>query len=330
MMIKPKLLVFAILFLVLILTPVGLNQYYQYQLQAPAKEEKDIIFIIDPGESVTAIAKNLKEANLIKNAFAFRLLVTQMGIGKNIQAGDFRLSPHMSSKEIAELLTHGAIDIWVTLPEGLRKEEQADKIEAKLKFGANKDYHFDKKEFIKLAEEGYMYPDTYLIAKDAYAKDVVARLKQTFDEKTAQIIKAKTNKDLTDEEVIVLASLIEREAKTNQEKPVIAGILMNRLNNGIALQVDATVQYSKGYDSANNSWWPQVTVDDYRNVRSPYNTYLSPGLPPTPISNPGLEAIRAATEPADTSYLYYLHDKSGKIHYAETIDEHNKNIKEHL
>ncbi|MBI3282676.1 endolytic transglycosylase MltG [Candidatus Curtissbacteria bacterium] len=326
-----KLPIFAIIFIILILTPVAFNQYYNYQLQAPSTDSTLMRFVIKPGQPVTQIAKNLKEAGLVKNALAFRLLVAQMGIGKNIQAGDFRLAPNMPARDLAGELTHGAIDIWITFPEGLRVEEIAEIVQNSLRTAENEKYAFDKKEFIKIAEEGYMFPDTYLIAKDATAADIATRLRTTFDEKVDEkLLTSGSKNNLTSQDLVILASLIEREAKTNQERPVIAGILVNRLNAGIALQVDATVQYAKGYDSAKNSWWPAVSPADYDSVDSLYNTYLHPGLPPTPIANPGLESIRAAAEPADTDYLYYLHDSDGKIHYAETIEEHNKNIKDFL
>lgn len=253
-----------------------------------------------------------------------------MGIGKVIQAGDFRLSPHLSSREIAALLTHGATDVWITFPEGVRIEEMAQIIEAKLKTASNDQYNFDKDEFLKFAQEGYMFPDTYLIPKDATAQNIAARLRQTFDEKVDSKIFQKASHNLPEKEVVILASLIEREAKTNQEKPIIAGILQNRLNARLALQVDATVQYAKGYDTAKNTWWSQVSQEDYQAVKSPYNTYQIAGLPPQPLANPGLESIRAAASPAQTEYFYYLHDREGKIHYAKTIEEHNKNVREYL
>lgn len=326
-----KILLFSLIFILLIITPVILNQLYNYQLQAPSRDETPKRFVIKPGQPITQISRNLKETGLVKNAFAFRLLVAQMGIGKNIQAGDFRLSANLPAKELAKLLTHGAIDIWITFPEGLRKEEMAEIIEANLKSSENDKYVFNKKEFIKIAQEGYMFPDTYLIAKDATSDDIANRLKNTFDEKIDQKLLLKGAKNnLTKDEVIILASVIEREAKSNEERPIIAGILLNRLNAGVALQVDATVQYAKGYDSAKDSWWPQVTTRDYESVDSLYNTYLHVDLPPAPISNPGIESIRAAAEPAATDYLYYLHDTEGKIHYAKTVEEHNANIREFL
>ena len=327
---KKRPLIFALLFLILILTPVLLNKYYNYLLEPRSQEESAQIFVIKPGQPVTQIAQNLKKAGLIKNALAFRLLVAQMGIAQNIQAGDFRLSPDKTSREIATELTHGAIDVWVMLPEGMRIEEQATRLEEKLKFGSNEKYQFDKNAYIKTAQEGYMFPDTYLIAKDVTAADVAQRLRQTFDEKVGQLLAKGEDNNLTEEEVIILASLVERESKSPQERPVIAGILLNRLNLGMALQVDATIQYAKGYDSNENTWWPQVTTDEYETVKSRYNTYLYPGLPPAPIANPGLESLQAAAEPAQTEYLYYLHDADGKVHYAKTAEEHDQNIQDFL
>lgn len=318
----------AVAFLILISSPVAANLYYQQQLKPKSPEESYQIFVIRPGQPVVQIARNLQQGGLVRNALAFRLLVAQMGIGKSIQAGDFRLSAHLSARDIATELTHGAIDVWITFPEGTRVEEMAEIIEAKLKTSQNDKYQFDKKEFIASAKEGYMFPDTYLIPKDTTAQPVIDRMRETFSQKVDQDLLA--SEELSGDEIITLASLIEREAKTNQERPIIAGILINRLNAGIALQVDATLQYAKGYDASADSWWPQVTPADYQKVKSPFNTYLHLGLPPGPIANPGLHSIRAATNPSETNYLYYLHDSEGKIHYAKNLDEHNRNIRQYL
>lgn len=325
--------VFGILFVLLIISPVLLYKYYNFMLQpvsfvSPAPNKT---FVITPGQPLVQVAANLEKDHLIKNSFAFRLLVAQMGISRNIQAGDFNISPNMSSKEIATFLTHGAIDVWVTIPEGLRIEEQADRVEQKLKFGTNENYKFDKKQYIQLAKEGYMYPDTYLIPKDATAQDVADRLQQTFKQKVGDVILNKgIQYGLSPQDVIILASILEKEAKTSEEKPIIAGIFINRLNAGLPLQVDATVAYAKGYDSAQNTWWPQISVSDYQDVKSAYNTYLHLGLPPAPIASPGMDSINAASSPAKTDYFYYLHDTKGKIHYAKTVGEHNQNIQTYL
>lgn len=330
---RKKIIIFAIIFLILIVTPIVLNRYYNFQLEPISKDSQSPfqIFVVKPGDAVAEIAQNLKKENLIKNPVAFRLMVGRMGVSKNIQAGDFRLSASMSSSQIAQELTHGVIDVWITLPEGLRVEEQAQIIEEKLKFAANDVYQFDKNEYIKIAQEGYMFPDTYLIPKDASAKQIVQMLRATFDQKVDKsTLGLDRQNNLSAEELIVLASLVERESKTAQEKPTIAGILMNRLNLGVALQVDATVQYAKGYDQNQGAWWPLIDAQDYESTKSPYNTYLNSGLPPTAIANPGLDSIQAAANPAQTDYFYYLHDAEGNIHYAETINEHNDNIQMYL
>ncbi len=326
-------LLFGIIFIFLITSPVVLYKYYNVLLEPVSKSSKSpqVSFVITPGQPLVQIASNLEKQHLIKNAFAFRLLVAQMRISQNIQFGDFSLAANMSAKEIATTLTHGAIDVWVTIPEGLRVEEQAARIEQKLKFGSNTDYQFDKKQYIQLAKEGYMFPDTYLIPKDATAQGVVNRLSDTFSQKVSQSLLAKGREHgLSPEDIVVLASLLEKEAKTSTEKPIIAGILLNRINAGLPLQVDATVSYAKGYDSAQNTWWSQVTTDEYQDIKSPYNTYLHLGLPPGPIASPGLDSITAAANPAQTDYYYYLHDSSGKIHYAKTSQEHQQNIQKYL
>lgn len=326
-----RLPIFILLFIILITTPVILNLYYNFLLKPVSPNETTQIFVIKPGQPVIQIATNLKAANLVKNALAFRLYVAQSGIGKTIQAGDFRLSPNLSSKEIAKELTHGAIDVWITFPEGTRVEEMADIIDKKLNSAQNENYQFDKKEFIAQATEGHMFPDTYLIAKDATAGDIATRLQTTFDEKVdRKTLQKGAKNNLTEDQVVTIASLLEREARSNEERPIIAGILLNRIAAGIPLQVDATVQYAKGYDSADNTWWSQVTQEDYTQVKSLYNTYLHVGLPPKPITNPGLDSIRAAAEPSDTPYMFYLHDADGKIHYAKTSAEHQKNIQKYL
>ncbi len=327
---SPRIL--TVIILVLILAPIALLKYYNFLLTPlSTSSQGNQIFVVKPGQPLAQIAQDLEKASLVRNAFAFRLMAIQMGISKNIQAGDYRFSPGQSAARIAKTLTHGAIDVWITFPEGMRIEEQAQKISDKINIPENDKAQFNKDEYIKLAKEGYMFPDTYLIAKDAGAVDVAQKLRDTFDQKVdSRILEKGAKNNLTGYQVVTLASLIEREARTDEEKPVIAGILLNRLKAGIALQVDATVQYAKGYDAAKKTWWAPVTVSDYSQVRSPYNTYLAPGLPPAPISNPGLASIRAAAEPADTPYLYYIHDSKGKIHYAKTIEEHNANIQKYL
>lgn len=274
------------------------------------------IFVIAKGEGLRSITNALKAQGLIKDPVVFFLLVKQLGLDTKIQAGDFRLSPSMSAQEIAHALTKGSLDVWVTIPEGKRAQEIADILQSKIP-AYTEDWR------VRLNEnEGYLFPDTYLIPKDATIDQVATLLRGTFDQKYASI---PDTAGKSQEKVVTIASLVEREAITDEEKPIIAGIIQNRLNAGVALQVDATIQYAKGYNASRKSWWSPVTVAEYTSIRSPYNTYLSPGLPPGPIANPGLAALEAAVNPQNTEYFYYLHDKDGQIRYAITNDQHNSN-----
>jgi len=280
--------------------------------------KESIVFVVQKGSGLKEIAGKLEEAKLIKNRIIFFLYARLGKYEGKIQAGDFRLSPSMNVKEIAGNLTHGTLDIWVTVTEGKRATEIAEILKEKIPT-----YNFSWKNIL-VSNEGYLFPDTYLIPKDTNIEMVVSQMKNNFEQKYSEI--NTSNSKLTKTQIIILASLIEREAITNAEKPIIAGILLNRLNAGMALQVDATIQYAKGQNAINKKWWEPVTVQEYKSVISPYNTYLQPGLPPGPISNPGLEALRAAANPTDTDYLYYIHGKNGQIRYAKTLQEHNENI----
>lgn len=287
-------------------------------MAANPQDKSNTIFVVDKGKGVRELANELKTARLIRDPVVFFLLVKQLGLDNKIQAGDFRLSPSMSATAIAENLTHGTLDIWITIPEGQRAEEIAATLKAKVP-----SYTDDWRGKLNL-EEGYLFPDTYLIPRSADINFIVSLLKNTFQTRYATI--PPTTTKLSQEEIVTLASLIEREAITDAEKPIIAGILMNRLNAGMPLQVDATIQYAKGQNPVTKKWWAPVKLAEYKSVESPYNTYLNTGLPPGPIANPGLEALKAAANPANTDFVYYLHDKKGVIHYAKTLEGHNANI----
>jgi UPF0755 protein len=288
---------------------------------ANPNDNKSMIFVIEKGTGLKEISSNLSEAKLIKSRIVFFLYTRLHRYEGKIQAGDFRLNPSMSVEQIAQNLTHGTLDMWVTIPEGQRATEIAETLQETIPT-----YNQSWKGALIL-NEGYLFPDTYLISKDANIETIVKQLKENFEQKYSGIDTSKST--LTKRDIIILASLIEREAITDEEKPIIAGILMNRLNIGMALQVDATIQYAKGQNLVTKKWWGPIDIQEYRSVTSSYNTYLQPGFPPGPISNPGLEALKAAANPADTDYLYYIHDKNGQIRYAKTLEEHNANIEKY-
>ena len=309
----------TVVLILLIIIVVGGVLWWKNGLSAVNPQSKEsTIFVVQKGDGVKEISNRLKQKGLIKSSVMFFLLVRQLGIDKKIEAGDFRLSQSMTAQEIAENLTHGTLDIWITVPEGKRATEIAEILKQKIPT-----YDSSWPNVLSVWE-GYLFPDTYLIPKDADIEMVVNQMRGNFDAKYATLNANSTN--LTKEEIVIIASIIEREAITDAEKPIIAGVLVNRLNAKMALQVDATIQYAKGQNTSNKKWWEPVTLEEYNTVKSDYNTYLFAGLPPGPISNPGIVALRAAVSPADTDYLYYLHDKDRKIRYAKTLSEHNENI----
>ncbi|KKS84657.1 MAG: Aminodeoxychorismate lyase [Candidatus Gottesmanbacteria bacterium GW2011_GWA1_43_11] len=281
------------------------------------------VFAVSKGEDIRSLANRLKAEGLIKNQIAFFLYVKFAQMDQSIQAGDFRLTSAMDMYATAQALTHGSLDIWVTLLEGWRIEEIAMKLAQELAI--------PEAEFLKVAREGYMFPDTYLLPREATASGVVEVFEKNFNDRvTTEIRQGIENQDLTFAEGIILASIVEREGKTELDRPVIAGILLNRLRERMPLQTDATLQYVLGYQSTEKSWWKKTLFNEDKEVNSPFNTYAHVGLPPAPISNPGLAALSAVATPTETDYLYYLHDGSGVAHYARTLDEHNANVNTYL
>lgn len=282
-----------------------------------------IMFLVPSGQGSKEISKRLATAGLVRSQIGFYLLVRFFGTDGQIQAGDFRLNKSMDAKTIAAELTHGMVDVWVTTLEGWRNEEIA--------MALSKDVNLPEKEFLKVAREGYMFPDTYLIPKEATAGAIVAMFMDNFNKKvTPAMLSAVSKEGMTKNELVTVASLVEREGRTSTDRPIIAGILLNRLRKNWPLQVDATLQYALGYQQREKTWWKKELTDEDKKIDSPYNTYLNPGLPPGPIANPGLEAINAVVHPQVTDYMYYLHDATGVAHYAETIEGHLDNIAKYL
>lgn len=281
------------------------------------------IFVVRRGEGVKSIAGRLAAEGLIRSPTGFYLLVKVMGLERSLQAGDYRLNAGMDAGTIAKEMTHGTLDVWVTILEGWRAEEVAAKL--------SKELDIPESEFAKVAREGYLFPDTYLFPKDATVGAVAQLFFSTFDTKVDEKLRADAKKTgLTFDEVLTLASIVEREGRTEEDRPMIAGILLNRLNADWPLQADATLQYALGYQVREKTWWKKELFDDDKKVKSPYNTYLNPGLPPGPIANPGIVSIKAVIYPKTSDYWYYLHDPKGGVHYGRTLEEHNRNIETYL
>ncbi|MEK7587431.1 MAG: endolytic transglycosylase MltG [Patescibacteria group bacterium] len=282
-----------------------------------------ISFTIEKGDGVKAIAANLAKKDFIRSPMSFFILVKVMGIERQLQAGDFRLKRSMDAGLIAQELTHGMQDVWVTTLEGWRKEEIATKLA--------RDLDIPEAEFLQYAKEGFMFPDTYRVPRDATAGAVADMFRKTFDQKVTIQMRADAKKiGLSFEDALILASIVEREGRNDEDRPVIAGILLRRLKADWPLQADATLQYALGYQSFEKSWWKKELAEEDKSVQSAFNTYKNPGLPPRAISNPGLASIKAVLYPKETEYWYYLHDAKGTAHYASSIDEHNANITKYL
>lgn len=296
------------IFLILIVL-VGFFLYVKTLFLAPSTDSNKVNFMVNKGSSVSLIGNNLEKAGLIKDAIIFKFYIQLTNSQNKIQAGEFELSKNLTLVQVIEKLKKGPTEILVTIPEGLRREEIAEKYRSTL----NKDESFVK-EFLNLSagKEGYLFPDSYLFPKEATATQIVNRMIATFNLKV---------KDITYKQLII-ASMLERETFADSEKPIVAGIIYKRLENDWPLQVDATLQYIKG------DWKPVYSED--KELKSPYNTYTNLGLPPAPIANPGLSSILAAISPEASDYWYYIHDNDGKIHFARDLDEHNANVRKYL
>lgn len=311
------------LFLIVIVVFIGKGYYGNLLSPINPGDNLEKRFIVFQGEGVVSIADRLYLEKLIKSPLAFKLLAKQSPkLAENIQFGDFQLSPSQSSEEILKELTEGVVEKWVTLLEGWRVEEMAEKLSAELKI--------DNKEFVQKAKprEGYLFPDTYLFDPDSSVEAIVSELRANFDKKYDSHLQQQIkSKGLTPEEGVTLASIVEREARSFEVRKMVASILLKRLKIEMGLNADATIQYALGYQPEEKSWWKRHLSRDDLKIDSKYNTYLHRGLPPTPISSPSLSSLKAVAE-ADpsTPYLYYYHDLEGNSYYSKTLEEHNEKV----
>jgi UPF0755 protein len=310
-----------------ILIVLGVVGWVYSQLQpANSADTAQKRFVIAKGQSVIKTAQTLQEAGLIKNAQVFRFYAQYKKLDVNMQAGSYELSPNLTTEQIAEKLTQGSEDIWVTLLEGWRVEEVAEYL-------AEQDLpEFDATEFAQMADEseGTIFPDSYLVPRESSAEQLYDLFVNTFEKKVLIGLEdevAASGKDIS--EVVTLASIVEREGRSFEDMRHVAGILQNRIDLGMPLQADATLQYIAGKDKETGKWWEQPSIEVKKST-SLYNTYMNPDLPPAPICNPGLNAIKAVLDPVPSDDLFYIHTPSGEAYYAETLEEHNANIDKYL
>lgn len=312
-----KFITYFILIIIIIFLAKG---WWNSQFAAVSSDKSTKIIVVEKGESFSKVTEELKKQNLIKSSWAFSLYAKQTGLGAKIQAGTFRLSPSMTAEQILKILSSQPLEHWITLLEGWRIEEIVEKL--------NSELGIQKSEFLKVAQEGYMFPDTYLFPKDYTPVQIAKRLKDNFDVKYPDDLKAKIKSlGLTENQGVILASIVEREARSDEARKMVASILLKRFKIGMGLNVDSTIQYILGYQPNEKSWWKKSITNEDKEINSPYNTYLYVGFPPTPICNPGLSSLQAvANADLKTPYLYYYHDLKGVSHYAKTLEEHNENV----
>lgn len=297
------------------LTIVGLTfalilALYAYNLRpANPSQTKKQEFVVSQGEGVATIASRLLQNHLIKSDYVFLIHSRLLSLSSKLQAGTFRLSPSMGSTEIIKRLTSkGSTDLWVKIPEGSRNEEL--------------DLPYSKDELLIKRKTGSLFPDSYLVPDYFNLDEFLAQVDRNYKQKTKDL-------NLTPSDII-LASLLEREGGRLEDKKIIAGILQNRLQAGMPLQIDATVQYVRDSQLPRpKSFWQPISKSELK-LSSPYNTYLNPGLPPSPICNPSLNSLVAVKNPTQTNYYYYIHESDGTPHYAITLTEHNENIVKYL
>lgn len=293
-----------------------------FNLRSLSAEKDDFnYFEVQKGESTKQISNNLKSGNLIRSSASFYWWAKLSRT--NLQAGHYKISPGMSSKEIMEKFKNGEVDAYsVTIPEGYRALQIAKLFKQKAELDENK--------FIAAAigTEGTLFPDTYVFPSNSEPEKIIKTMQDNFDKKTADL-------KLTQDQLI-LASIVEREAITDEERSKIAAVYTNRVNKGMLLQADPTIRY--GLDTqlyldkktVEIEFWQPITKADYQNLASPFNTYKSRGLPPAPICNPGIKSIQAAVSPEkDFDYLYFFHDQDQKIRFSRTYGEHLEQIQQY-
>lgn len=285
---------------------------YMELLASPSEFPTRHFVVVEESVSLSNIADSLYTQRVIRSPFLFKTWMRVTGGDRTVNSGRYLFVSPLSMFEVAHKIERGDTGIRsvrVTLPEGMTVREMGEELSSKLP-------DFDAQEFYILAEsqEGYLFPDTYFFEDGTTPGEVVSRIRENFDERTKEL--SLNGKELDD--VVVMASIIEKEASTAEDRRIVSGILWNRMREDMPLQVDAVFGYIHGV----SGYTP--TASDLASD-SPYNTYRVRGLPPTPIANPGLDALIAASNPPSTDYYYYLTGRDGLMHYARNFEEHKRN-----
>jgi UPF0755 protein len=292
---------------------------FVWGITAPSHFPKDSIITIEEGSGLYSVAQNLEEEGVVRSSFWFRTTAILLGGERRLKAGQYYFAERQNALRVAWRVVRGDTQIEsikVTIPEGFTVNKISNLFDEKFAF-------FDNALFEREAPEGYLFPDTYFIPVTATASSTIKLMKDNFVRKIFDLMPEieKSKKSL--EEIVTMASLLEGEANNQKDREIVSGILWKRLSIGMPLQVDTSFAYINGKSSA------ELTVDDLK-IDSPFNTYLYKGLPPSPISNPGIESLVAALHPATSTHLYFLTGKDGKMYYSKTFEEHIANKQKYL
>ncbi|WP_196594936.1 endolytic transglycosylase MltG [Pectinatus sottacetonis] len=315
-----------LLFIVAII--IGFHSVYD------KKAASTVVIEIKPGMQTVQIASLLKDKGIIYHDIYFRVLANIEGLDKELKVGRYVLHKNMTDSEVMQLLISGprVSIVKITIPEGYTVEQIADllaengvvdrdKFLALAKTYVPYDYMKNSNPYIRYAVEGYLFPDTYEFRIDSSAKYVMDVMTGQFNRKFNETLRNRAgNLGLSVNSVVIMASLVEAEAKFNEDRPVIAQVFFNRLKINMPLQSDTTIQYALMHRKAS------ISIKDTK-MDSPYNTYKHYGLPPGPVDNPGLASLKAVLYPEKNDYLYFVADSSGHNHYSHTYQEHLNKIK---
>lgn len=338
----------AIATMALITIFFGQRFFNSYLERARANDSGVVLFSIAQDESAAAVGQRLSDLGLINSSVYFQGKLRLRGSTTQFKPGAHSLRPGMSVDEILDTITVVVVDqpatpvpanyVQFRTQEGWRAEQIAqllvDKKLIKERgefFAAMNDPAFDRFDFVKnrpagSSIEGFLFPDTYNVPQNTSASDIIDLMLVNFDRRVPKGMRDVTPEGFTFQQVLIIASIIEREAAIDSERAVIAGVYYNRLRGipQLPLQADPTVQYALGQEG---NWWPELQPIDLKR-ESPYNTYLRSGLPPGPICNPSLKSIQAAINPLQTDYLYFVARGDGTHAFARSYEEHQANIRQ--
>ena len=298
---------------VVMIVGVLLGALYVFLIRPPDTFPTGNLVTIPEGESVSAIAETLHEAGVIRSPLVFRIITKVLHEDRTLRAGDYLFKEPLSVFAVARRVAIGAFGLEpfrFRIQEGATTKQMAEVYGTVLQ-------RFDKEKFLEKAQpqEGYLFPDTYFFLPNASENTVIEAMRQNFDTQVASMTPEIASSTHSANDIVIMASIVEREARNYEDRQIIAGVLWRRIKLDMPLQADATFLYTIGKGSFD------LTLEDLKSD-SPYNTYTHKGLPPTPIGSPSLDSIRAAADPIDKGYLYYLADNTGVTHYSKTYAQH--------